>query len=129
MTPVMLVDRLLPPTVSSFWPSLKKPPPLSEPALSLLSLRSPVDWLKSVRPEAPLVMAALPAVLVLLKNRALLLVMVALPAVLLSRKPMTALLVMPALPAVLPSLKLITPPLLLRCRPSPCRSMQKRRCW
>ncbi len=35
MMPVTLVERLLPPTVSSFWPRLKKPPPLIEPALSL----------------------------------------------------------------------------------------------
>jgi hypothetical protein len=35
MTPVTSVERLLPPTVSSFWPRLKVPPPLSEPALSL----------------------------------------------------------------------------------------------
>ena len=69
MTPVTSVERLLPPTVSSLAPRLKVPLPPIEPALSLLSPRGPVDRLKSVVRKAPLVMAALPAVLVFSKYR------------------------------------------------------------
>ena len=67
MIPVTLVERLLPPTVSSLTPRLKVPPPPIEPALSLLSPAGPTEKLKSVLPEAPLAMAALPAVPVLTK--------------------------------------------------------------
>ena len=84
MTPLTSVDKLLPPTVSSFAPNRNEPAPAIEPTVSLLSPAGPVLPEKSTTEAPPvLVMAALPAVLLSKKKTVLLLLMVALPAVLL----------------------------------------------
>ena len=99
MTPLSVVDRLLPPTVMVFGPSLNVPAPSNEPAVVPLDVRPE----KSNVPVAPAFSRALPPLLVLLKDTAppLLALMLALPAVLLSRNwrvpPMSS----AALPAVL----------------------------
>ena len=118
ITPLTSVDKLLPPTVSSLAPNRYEPAPAIEPALSLLSPAGPVLAEKSTTPPPLLVMAALPAVLLLLKFRLLLLVMVALPAVLVLLKFRFELLVMVALPAVLVLLKFSEPVLLMVALPA-----------
>ena len=110
MTPLTFVDKLLPPTVSSFAPNWNKPEPASEPTLSLLSRAGPVLPEKSTKASPVLVMAAFPPVLLPKKATvAALLLMVALPAVLSLLKVMMPWLVREALAAVLVLLKFSEP--------------------
>ncbi|WOH55596.1 hypothetical protein [Bradyrhizobium sp. BWC-3-1] len=78
----------------------------------------PVESLKSVTLEAPLVMAALPPVAKLANSRLPLLMMVALPPVLVSANCSPLLLMMVALPAVLASRKSNPPPLVMAALPA-----------
>ena len=68
MTPLTSVDKLLPPTVSSFAPNWNEPAPAIEPTVSLLSPAGPVLAEKSTKAPPVLVMAALPPVLLSKKN-------------------------------------------------------------
>ena len=130
MIPPTVVDRLLPPTVMVFGPSLNVPAPSNEPAVVPLDVRPE----KSNVPVAPAFSRAVPPLLVSLKDRcrgawcrwlalpAVLLarnwrdppmLSAALPAVLEPLNRMMLLLAMVALPAVLVLLKRISVPPLL----------------
>ena len=103
MTPLTVVDRSLPPTVSVAEPRLNRPAPSIEPAVVPVDVR----YEKSNLPPALAMKRALSPLLALLKRvmPPLLVMRVEPPAVLAPLKYRLPLLVMALLPAVLLSLK------------------------
>jgi hypothetical protein len=129
IVPLTVVERLLRPTVSWFWPSRNVPAPAIEPAVTWLVPAGPDVPEKSTMPPALAMSCALPPVALFWKNVVPpeLVMTVTLPAVLVSKKRTVLLLVMKALPPVLVSWNSTLPKLVMATMPAEAESNKRRR--